>query len=113
MDSIIVVTSDYHSARTASAFRQLLKNKPIVMMVQPTQEQFPDLNSWWEDRYSARLVTGQLQKTVFSLFSEQLPDCLLHPIQDPLSNVAGKLRSLLLSQPDFMRQGLRGEQGQD
>ena len=59
MDSIIVVTSDYHSARTASAFRQLLKNKPIVMMVQPSQEQVPDLNSWWKDRYSARGATAK------------------------------------------------------
>ena len=46
MDSIIVVISVYHSARTASAFRQLLKNRPIEMMLQPTQEQFPNLHNW-------------------------------------------------------------------
>ena len=113
MDSIIVVTSDYHSARTASAFRHLLKDRPIEMILQPTQEQFPDLHNWWRDRNGAWLITGQLQKTVFSLLSEQLPDCLLHPLQDPLSDVAGKLRSLLLPQPDFMRQRRRDEQGQD
>ena len=46
MDSIIVVISVHHSARTASAFRQLLKNRPIEMMLQPTQEQFPNLHNW-------------------------------------------------------------------
>ena len=113
MDSIIVVTSDYHSARTASAFRQLLEDGAIELTLQPTQEQFPNLQGWWRDRNSAWLITGQLQKTLFSLLSEQLPDCLLHPLQDPLSEVAGKLQSLLLPQPDFTRQGKRSEQGQD
>ncbi len=113
LDSIIVVTSDYHSARTASVFRQLLKDRPIEMILQPTQEQFPDLHNWWRNRNSAWLITGQLQKTVFSLFSEQLPDCLLHPLQDPLSDIARKLQSLLLPHPDFMRQRKRDELAQD
>ncbi len=63
MDSIIVVTSNYHSARTASAFRQLLKDRPIELILQPTQEQFPNLHNWWRDRNSTWLITGQLQKT--------------------------------------------------
>ncbi len=113
MDSIIVVTSDYHSARTASAFRQVLGDRPIEMILQPTQERFPDLDNWWRDRNSAWLITGQLQKTVFSLLSEQLPDCLLHPLQAPVSDAAYKLQSILLPHPDFMRQRRRGEQGQD
>jgi len=112
MASIIVVTSDYHSARTASAFRQVLRGTPIELMLQPTKEQFPDLQYWWRDRNSAWLITGQLQKTVFSLFSEQLPDCLLHPLQAPVSDIAYKLQSILLPHPDFMRLR-RGAQGQD
>ena len=112
MASIIVVTSDYHSARTASAFRQVLRGTPIELVLQPTKEQFPDLQYWWRDRNSAWLITGQLQKTVFLLFSEQLPDCLLHPLQAPVSDIAYKLQSILLPHPDFMRLR-RGAQGQD
>ena len=113
MDSIIVVTSDYHSARTASSFRQFLRDRPIEMILQPTQEQFPNLYKWWRDRNSAWLITEQLQKTMFSLLSEQLPDCLLHPLHTPLSGIAWKLQSLLLPHPDFMRNGRRRERVQD
>ncbi len=113
MDSIIVVTSDYHSARTASAFRQLLRDRPIEVILQPTQVQSPDLRDWWRDRNSAWLITGQLQKTMFSLLSEQLPDCFLHPLQAPMAGIARKLQSLLLPHPDSVRHGRPRKRGQD
>ena len=101
MRSLIVVTSDYHSARTAAAFRQLLEDQSIDVILHPTQEAFPRLSNWWRDRNAAWMTVSQLQKTSFALLAEQLPDCLLHPLQTPLSKASRRLQSLLLPLPDF------------
>ncbi len=61
---IIVVTSKYHSRRTAYAFAREFRGTPIRVSVQPTAYDPSVPSRWWSSRQDFRFVTSELQKLV-------------------------------------------------
>jgi uncharacterized SAM-binding protein YcdF (DUF218 family) len=59
---IIVVTSKYHSRRTAYAFAREFRGTPIRVSVQPTAYDRSVPNRWWSTRGDFRYVTSEFQK---------------------------------------------------
>ena len=61
---IIVVTSKYHSRRSAYAFAREFHGTPIRVSVRATAYDPSVPNRWWSTRQDVRFVTSELQKLV-------------------------------------------------
>jgi uncharacterized SAM-binding protein YcdF (DUF218 family) len=61
---IIVVTSKYHSRRTAYAFAREFRGTPIRVSVHPSAYDPSVPSRWWSTRADFRFVTSELQKLV-------------------------------------------------
>ena len=63
--SFIVVTSDYHTARANAVYGPLAVKNRMRMYVWPAKDSTVNLNEWWKDRQSAKVVLLELEKTVW------------------------------------------------
>ncbi len=63
--SFILVTSDYHTARSARVYERLAKNHEMSMYIYPVQDPNVILNGWWRDRASAKNVLIEWEKTIW------------------------------------------------
>ena len=63
--SFILVTSDYHSARARYIYAPLAEKNGMKMYVYPSQDSDVNLEGWWKDRTSAKIVFMELEKTVW------------------------------------------------
>jgi uncharacterized SAM-binding protein YcdF (DUF218 family) len=61
---IIVVTSKYHSRRSAYAFAREFSGVPIRVLVRASNYDASVPNRWWSTRQDFRFVTSELQKLV-------------------------------------------------
>jgi uncharacterized SAM-binding protein YcdF (DUF218 family) len=61
---VIVVTSKYHSRRSAYAFAREFRGTPIRVSVRATAYDPSVPNRWWSNRQDFRFVTSELQKLV-------------------------------------------------
>ncbi|HVZ21809.1 MAG TPA: YdcF family protein, partial [Vicinamibacterales bacterium] len=59
---VIIVTSAYHSRRTAFAFHRALAGTGIETLVHPSRYDEADPAHWWRHRYDARFVLSELGK---------------------------------------------------
>jgi uncharacterized SAM-binding protein YcdF (DUF218 family) len=61
---IIVVTSKYHSRRSAYAFTREFRDQPTRVLVHASSYDPSVPNRWWTSRQDVRFVTSELQKLV-------------------------------------------------
>ena len=59
--SFILVTSDYHSARL-DIYAPLAEKNGMKMYVYPSQDSDVNLEGWWKDRTSAKIVFMELKR---------------------------------------------------
>jgi uncharacterized SAM-binding protein YcdF (DUF218 family) len=59
---IIVVTSKYHTRRTAFAFAREFRGTPVRVVVRASRYDHVKPERWWTDRADFRYVTSELQK---------------------------------------------------
>lgn len=62
--SAIVVTSKYHSRRTAFAFQREFRESGIRVSIWPSKYDAADPAHWWRRRYDVRFVTWEWQKLI-------------------------------------------------
>jgi uncharacterized SAM-binding protein YcdF (DUF218 family) len=62
--SVIVVTSKYHSRRSAFAFRRALRDTDVRIEVAPTRYDPSDPQHWWRNRADLRWVLLEWEKLV-------------------------------------------------
>jgi uncharacterized SAM-binding protein YcdF (DUF218 family) len=65
---VILVTSNFHSRRTALAFRLIIPD--IHFCVEASQDSDYDPSSWWTSRVGRRLVASEYEKIAGTLLSE-------------------------------------------
>ena len=61
---LIVVTSKYHSRRTAYAFVRAFRGSPVRILVRASNYDRATPDRWWTTRQDVRYVTSELQKLV-------------------------------------------------
>lgn len=61
---LIVVTSKYHSRRTAYAFAREFRGTPVQIIVRVSRYDSAVPERWWTTRQDVRYVTSELQKLV-------------------------------------------------
>lgn len=59
---LIVVTSKYHSRRTAFAFRREFQGTPVQVRIRTSRYDLATPDRWWTDRADVRYVTLEYQK---------------------------------------------------
>lgn len=59
---LIVVTSKYHTRRTAFAFSREFRGTPVRVLIRASQYDRARPDRWWTDRADFRYVTSELQK---------------------------------------------------
>jgi uncharacterized SAM-binding protein YcdF (DUF218 family) len=61
---VIVVTSGYHTRRTAFAFRREIDESAVRLMIRASRYDDSEPARWWRHRGDIRMVTSELQKLV-------------------------------------------------
>jgi len=61
---VIVVTSRYHSRRTAFAFRREFQGTPVQIRIRTSRYDLSTPDRWWTDRADFRFVALEYQKLV-------------------------------------------------
>lgn len=61
---LIVATSQYHTRRTAYAFRREMDGTGIRITVKGSRHDHPSPDQWWQSRSDLRWVTSEVQKLV-------------------------------------------------
>jgi len=64
--NLILVTSNYHTARAGRIFRSVMKNNPDIRVVSVNDSMF-NAEHWWQDRESRKTWLLEMTKTVTSL----------------------------------------------
>lgn len=62
--TVIVVTSRYHSRRARFAFRRVFDDAPVRVLVRASRFDDSQPSRWWRRRADVRFVTSELQKLV-------------------------------------------------
>lgn len=65
--SFILVTSDYHTARSGRVYASLTARNKMTMNVYPVQEKGIALDHWWKNNASREAVLSEWQKTIWYL----------------------------------------------
>lgn len=63
--SFILVTSDFHTARSRFVYAPLAQKNGMIMYVYPARDSTVKLREWWKDRESAKTVFIEIEKTVW------------------------------------------------
>jgi uncharacterized SAM-binding protein YcdF (DUF218 family) len=61
---VLVVTSRYHTRRTAFAFRRVFRDDQVRILVRGSRYDEAEPARWWRHRSDIRFVTSELQKLV-------------------------------------------------
>jgi len=67
LDTVLVVTSSYHTARTRRIFRKLAQGYPVVLLASADYHLY-DPNAWWSNRESRKIWFEEWIKTFFSTY---------------------------------------------
>ena len=67
--SFILVTSPYHTGRAGRVYEPLAEKKGMKMYVHPSMDTSVNLEYWWLDRTSAKMVYYELSKTIYYLLT--------------------------------------------
>ena len=64
-ESLIFVTSQFHSRRSYRIFRKVFKGTNIRIMCQPTKYDSIDIKSWWKNRYFRKRILEEYLKCLY------------------------------------------------
>ncbi|HKP96610.1 MAG TPA: ElyC/SanA/YdcF family protein [Fibrobacteria bacterium] len=67
LDTVLIVTSSYHTARTRRIFRKLAQGYPVVLVAAAEYHVY-DPNAWWSNREGMKTWVNEWAKTVFTWF---------------------------------------------
>lgn len=67
LDTVLVITSNYHTARTRRIFRKLSQGFPVVLVASAEYPLY-DPNAWWSNRESRKLWFTEWMKTAFTAY---------------------------------------------
>jgi len=67
LDTVLVITSSFHSARTRRIFRKLAQGYPVVLLAAADYHLY-DPNAWWSNRESRKLWFDEWVKTFFTTY---------------------------------------------
>jgi uncharacterized SAM-binding protein YcdF (DUF218 family) len=67
LDTVLVITSSFHTARTRRIFRKLAQGYPVVL-VSAAEYHVYDPNAWWSNRESRKLWFNEWCKTLFTYY---------------------------------------------
>jgi uncharacterized SAM-binding protein YcdF (DUF218 family) len=67
LDTVLVVTSSFHTARTRRIFRKLAQGYPVVLLASADYHLY-DPNAWWSNRESRKLWFNEWIKTFFTAY---------------------------------------------
>jgi uncharacterized SAM-binding protein YcdF (DUF218 family) len=67
LDTVLIVTTSFHTARTRRIFRKLAQAYPVIL-VAAAEYSIYDPNAWWSNRESRKLWLDEWVKTVFTWF---------------------------------------------
>jgi uncharacterized SAM-binding protein YcdF (DUF218 family) len=65
LDSVLIITTSYHTARTRRIFRKLAQGYPAIL-VAAAEYQLYDPGAWWSNRESRKLWFNEWVKTFFT-----------------------------------------------
>lgn len=67
LDSVLIITSNYHTARTRRIFRKLAQGYPVILVASADYHVF-DPEAWWSNRESRKVWLLEWAKTFFTFF---------------------------------------------
>jgi len=67
-ESLIFVTSQYHSRRSYRIFKKVFKGTNIMIMCQPTNYDSVDIRNWWKNRYPRKMILEEYLKCLYYYF---------------------------------------------
>ncbi len=67
LDTVLIITSNYHTARTRRIFRKLTQGYPVVL-VYPAEYHVYEPGAWWSNRESLKYWFNEWGKTLFTVF---------------------------------------------
>jgi len=70
--SILLVTSKWHSKRAYLAFRSVLKNDGIKIVIQPSKYDAFRPDAWWKNRNDAELVFDEYVRLIYYILTSRI-----------------------------------------
>ena len=67
LDSVVIITSSYHTARTRRIFRKLSQGYPVILIASADYSVY-DPNAWWSNRESLKTWFGEWAKTFYTFY---------------------------------------------
>jgi uncharacterized SAM-binding protein YcdF (DUF218 family) len=67
LDTVLIITSSYHTARTRRIFRKLALGYPVVLVASADYSVY-DPNAWWSNRESLKIWFDEWARTLFSYY---------------------------------------------
>jgi uncharacterized SAM-binding protein YcdF (DUF218 family) len=67
LDTVLIITSSYHTARTRRTFRKLAQGYPVVLVASADYAVY-DPNAWWSNRESLKIWFDEWARTIFSYY---------------------------------------------
>ena len=67
LDTVLIITSNFHTARTRRIFRKLAQGHPVVLVAAADYPLY-DPNAWWSNRESRKLWFDEWAKTFFTTY---------------------------------------------
>jgi len=67
LDTVLIITSSFHTARTHRIFRKLAQGYPVILVASADYHLY-DPNAWWSNRESRKLWLDEWMKTFFTAY---------------------------------------------
>lgn len=67
LDTVLIITTNFHTARTRRIFRKLAQGYPTVLVASADYHVY-DPNAWWSNRESRKLWFDEWAKTLFTVY---------------------------------------------
>lgn len=67
LDTVLIITSDYHTARTRNIFNKLARGYPAILVASADYNVY-DPDAWWTSRESMKIWLTEWTKTFFTYF---------------------------------------------
>jgi uncharacterized SAM-binding protein YcdF (DUF218 family) len=67
LDTVLIITTSFHTARTRRIFRKLAQAYPVILVAAAEYNVY-DPNAWWSNRESRKLWLDEWVKTVYTWF---------------------------------------------
>ena len=68
-ESILLVTSKWHSKRAYLTFRSALKNEEVKIVIQPSKYDAFNPDAWWKNKNDAELIFYEYTRLIFYALS--------------------------------------------